>query len=868
MKRFTPDAIKARMIERLRVSEDWAPILQEGTVGNLIDTIAEGNAELARYEEYLLGEKKWKTAMNFSSLQSQSDLIGYKRRLPQSSIGYIVVSHTDDNGKNRLANYGTYFFDIDAESDFDDLTQKPTNSLEKTKALVPWTNSTPYIIPEGTRFISNKGIEFISTKTIISRVLTKPWSNIKNSNEELNIFKELGGWNGIKYQKVPVIQGIKRSATIGRTSGKRFEAYTYKRADIEAASNNISSKFFKIRLTNKDHEEVWTEIDNIYRASPYDKVFEKKILQDGSGILIKFGDGISGRLPPPGFTVHIDYLETLGKAGNIDAKYQISDIIFPDGSSEVDPRTNTNSKFLNCTNICAIKGGKDIESQEEFKINAPASYLKSYTIGTADLYLDQIMKRSPLSLLHCKVYTDKTITTKDIKGNTPDTVYDFFNIISSNLQVTAVLSNGDILEEDEADEAFIKPLLLSLNGQISPNDTFTYVKPNLIEFAPSLKIRTRSLSLNDDDMRGLISTSLANEYDIFNQEFDEPLYTSKIVELASVFSWVDSVEVINEACAKVSYESTDIKIISAGASNLTQSVESLDDLLVAIPFEFDKIFSKNKYKAGFNNYTVNSDYLLKINVNFKNGSNTIKDRTFFLFDNRVEDTETDEDTARWIEDAKTLYIDSPNEVKVAWSTDIGDFKNVNFINENENLASTAYEKRQARVAQFEYIGSVTDNKTMALAKTKGVAPFEIRPVIQDKNGSKLFTGIDTPEELRQEIIAGAGVDSNGKYYKKDTRFINNINICFRENYYDIDSKNSGNGYFIAPLSFFGFDPQALDIKENQTENFKKIVEILLKEYVDIHVMAQPKSEVFEPDQPNDICFIDKKNIKVDKEIIY
>ena len=69
MKRFDSAAIKARMIERLRISEEWALLLGDGTFGNLIDTIAEGRAEDARYMEYLLGEKKWKTAMNLSSLQ-------------------------------------------------------------------------------------------------------------------------------------------------------------------------------------------------------------------------------------------------------------------------------------------------------------------------------------------------------------------------------------------------------------------------------------------------------------------------------------------------------------------------------------------------------------------------------------------------------------------------------------------------------------------------------------------------------------------------------------------------------------------------------------------------------------------------------
>lgn len=105
------------MIASLRMKSDWALILGNGTIGNLIDTIAESEAELARFSEFELMEKKWKTAMNMSSLQANADLISYKRQLPKSAIGYVVVSHTDEEGNNRLQYFGNYFFDLDAKSD-------------------------------------------------------------------------------------------------------------------------------------------------------------------------------------------------------------------------------------------------------------------------------------------------------------------------------------------------------------------------------------------------------------------------------------------------------------------------------------------------------------------------------------------------------------------------------------------------------------------------------------------------------------------------------------------------------------------------------------------------------------------------------
>ena len=59
MKRFDQEAIKKRLIDRLRVKEEWAMLVEDGTIYNIIDVVSEGLAENARYLEYLLNEKKY-----------------------------------------------------------------------------------------------------------------------------------------------------------------------------------------------------------------------------------------------------------------------------------------------------------------------------------------------------------------------------------------------------------------------------------------------------------------------------------------------------------------------------------------------------------------------------------------------------------------------------------------------------------------------------------------------------------------------------------------------------------------------------------------------------------------------------------------
>ena len=58
MKTFVYDAIKSRLVKRLKINADTATVLDDSAFTNLLDVISEGLAETARYGEYLYLEKK------------------------------------------------------------------------------------------------------------------------------------------------------------------------------------------------------------------------------------------------------------------------------------------------------------------------------------------------------------------------------------------------------------------------------------------------------------------------------------------------------------------------------------------------------------------------------------------------------------------------------------------------------------------------------------------------------------------------------------------------------------------------------------------------------------------------------------------
>lgn len=838
-KRFDTESIKARMIASLRMKSDWALILGNGTVGNLLDAIAEGNAEEARYMEYLLGEKKWKTAMNISSLQSNADLISYKRQLPKSAIGYVVVSHTDPVGNDRLQYYGNYFFDLDAASDYDNIEKDDDADIEAKHALTPWTCNDSYTIPKGTRFIAANGTEYFSTEVITSKTLKKGFNNM--SDVEKESFYARGGWKGIKYLKIPVMQGIQKSVSIGRTNNTtRFQSFVLPTLNVDAATNEISCKYFSVYIKPASGGEpvYFAEIDKLSMATSIDNVFEKSILKDESGIKIKFGDGISGAIPPEG-TLYVNYVETMGSAGNLDAKYQINTMIFPSGYSMKDPRTGTYSTFLSCTNISSIQGGKDIEDISDFREAAPASYLKSYTIATNKAYLNAIDKYSPLNLLHCKIFPDSSVSSEQfdttIGEDITENVANEISTISDNINITALLSNGEQIDEDDVEDNFLNPLQTSIYDMKGPSDNIKFIQPNLIEIVPSFTIKSSSYDFTEEEIGEYVRELIADEYDIFNQDFNEPIYNSKLIALAKSFKFADSVNLLVEAVATIDYD--DVTTFTYDAND-----PSISKYVAKIPFHFDEIYMNDLLNKGFKDCTTNSDYLLKVDLEFINDSSKVtKNRTFFLYDNRV-----DESGATSVEEGKMKLI-STNSDSTTKPTEQAKNLNHYYVFPKDD---PDYLDRQVRVAQFDYIDKITDELYMKTLKDFSKSPSENRPFEVDYAGNYVkYQGLENLTGY-EAVTEGAS-----EYYKSNSKYIRGVDIDFTMD----ENLNTLTGWFAIPLSYFGFT----SISGNQDPNLGKL-KSLLKQYVSLRVYAQPKTMDFNPRNKNDIIYINKNYIKVEK----
>jgi hypothetical protein len=675
----------------------------------------------------------------------------------------------------------------------------------------------------------------------------EPYTLIRNSPTKYAEFLQSGGWNGIKYVRVPVIQGELRTVLLGSTRAQRFETFVINSVSVEAAKNSISSPFFEVILRLKNgHEERWVEIENIRLAGPYDKVFEKSILDDGTGVKLKFGDGITGLMLPEGCYLSCQYIDTLGSGGNVDFKYQITKMSFPGDIQMIDPRDNAVKSFLSCTNISPINGGQDMQDEDDYRKKAPLSYLQSYAIATVPAYEQQIMKNSPIGLLNikCFPYVNTEITQPVSLDAEEQTVGNILAIQSKHLGITALAANGDIIEDPE--ESFIKPLAKVLNDKKGPNDFFYYIPPNKIQLAVSSQIKSKDINIEENAIKTDMLVKIFNKYSIYAMEFMQPFYTSDIIHMATSLKYTEYTHTLIESLASYSFDQNDIELFFAESPKNNMPVD--ENTYVLIPFSFDSIYNTSSSAFGFRNYSNGAKYLLKVDVLFLQDST--KNRTLFLFDSR-DPTGTLVET---LQNSKTAMIDTkgiqPTISSIINHETLGRYT---FIDETQN----GYDNRQVRAAQYPLISNITSDDFMEKARGYKTMPFEHRPYYVDNNGeNRIFNTKDVPRAEQRPISKDATIGE--LCYRVNSNYINNVDIIFNEGK-GLDTPAAG--YVILPLEYLGF----LDIlKFVDNTILVETLQSLLENTLELKIYAQPLLKEITPVNETDIISVELDDIKVEK----
>lgn len=827
LKRFDPQAIHERKIARLRPKVEWAMLVDDGTIGAVLSAEDEAEAEIARYGENLYKESKWKAAANMTSLTHMGGLISRKPARAKSATGFITVSHTDNNGTRRLPNLGKYFFSVDSESNWDDLEEDAATGT-KAKALVPWLSTSLYHVSKGTRFITNTGIEYIATQTVQIKPLLEAWSVISNNEDKLTAFYEAGGWDSIKYLRVPVIQGKIQTADFGKAKGTRFETFMINSAKVEDASNSVSENYLQFKVTLADGStEVWTQISNIALAGAFDKVYEAIPNADNTAVTFKVGDGVTGMTLTEGSTVQIQYLETEGASGNVEAKYQVTSIIFPSGETMTDPRTNEASDFLSCTNTLPLTGGQDAENDETYREQAPLSYLKNYSTTTIDAYTAWIRANSPVKLTHLKLYP----STQEISLSTSRA--DAISAILASRSVIKIVATNSVGDEiDSPDTAFLKPLKLAMGTHKSSRDSFEYEAPNMVGIIASCKIIPNDYSVTASEISSIAEAYVEQNHSKTNVAIAQSMHLSSLIHEVQTLPTTHhtTIDLWAEADVKTDYDS----IALYTATDNTEYVE--------IPFEFpDAVISTKGFKTSVNGRIDP----LHVNINFKNAptKEATLSRTLLLLDHRQDYTKYLSDTL--MDD----YIITPDGSSTpAIATIRGTRFGVNGTIRISDMTGS-YNNRIVRLASFPSLkNSVFDDAKVAAVLSFASSPTEYLPYITQSDGTyKLYTSGVT-SSLQVKPFEGATA-----FYKKNTSFAS------MEVYWNpVDNYKTGALYI--PVSYFGWTSELYD-KEGQAR--KTALADLFKSFVNFEVIAQPMQTSITPANENDLIYLDRIDIDVD-----
>jgi hypothetical protein len=501
-------------------------------------------------------------------------------------------------------------------------------------------------------------------------------------------------------------------------------------------------------------------------------------------------------------------------------------------------------------------GGRDMETEKDYKKNAPSSYLKSYTTSTIDTYMDEIKKRSPISILHVDVWQGPVVRAESygsdgvsstFRSSIRNSVIQEITRFKRSLIVTAIRANGEKFDDPKAE--LLDPLVLALHDKKSPNDSLAYIEPTFINLRVNAIVETKS-SVSQEEIREDVHESVMEKYSVFNTNFKKPLYRSEIEAGIKTLPYADNTSMFIEARGDV----LKIPMILSNKTGVTAIMDD-EDAKLAFEFSFNKTYAKNIATSGFANFMQSSDYLIRADVRFT--EHPEDDKTFFLLDNRTNKAEIVE-----LMEAEWLQIDGdqtvPSRSKISYEG-FGDYYHYNEFDDN-------FFNRQVRTAQFSFVDKITDDQFMKRLFDHSVEPFEDRPLYVDDNGRKKLFKREDIEDSEQVSITLVGDAQGVNCYRKNIKYYEDSKIVFFENYDQPDSSRYARGFLVVPMHRIIDEEERSDIKRAVNTMIELPLEIqkALMGRVKINVFARPLSEDVYTIHRNDIVFVREDDVVVEK----
>ena len=296
-------------------------------------------------------------------------------------------------------------------------------------------------------------------------------------------------------------------------------------------NDSVDNALYSVRVNGI----MWQEIEHIRDApEPDSQVFVTNNTSDFSGVVFQFGNDVFGKKLEIGDIVQIRYLETRGEEGNVLS----SGIITTVESQLFD--TDSQPVTMVCNNLEPIANGRNYESQESIRVNAPRSYQTGDRAMTRDDYV-VIIRREGLSD-RIIVWGEKEVN--EDRGNPPGTfLLPNENLIFlSGFNIDATTGTG--IRLTSAEVLTIREVLNELKG---PTDILQFIDSEFINIVFHVQAFVTDRRFSREQILSNVFTGLREKYKLADAQFKRPLRYSQYYE------FINSIEGVNHHKTELSF---------------------------------------------------------------------------------------------------------------------------------------------------------------------------------------------------------------------------------------------------------------------------------------------------------------------------
>lgn len=597
MKAFDPASIYERLVDKLSQNPDWKAVIGDSVVSSILKATSEVNAETARYAEHLYKESRWDTAQNTSSIVAAAGQLGYKPARKRSAFGEIYISADPRTHLVGRSIFKDTFLDLKNISE-----GGSTNSL-KSSWKTPGTN-----IPfsRNVTITDSKGNNYIMTSL-------NPLGGASEYSFQLG--------SSSSYTRNTIIQGTRKTieipVDIARTIATRskLDPYIFIPVTIpncEDANNVLTRSFFRVFVVHetasggesRGSRQEYRVVDTLHLSDATDRDVEVyNDLYDKDVMYLKFNaSSVRGRVlnlsEGTGVkAIEIDYVESLGQAGNVPSAYEQFTITGLSGEHA--------GEKLYGINLDPIVGGANEESIYDIKERAPAYYMNTYTVATKEAY-ENILRRIDFD----GSYASKV---RVFAKTSEDTDTEIKQRITWVTMLLPSLEDQMGSTEDNPYAKYERLINYYLAELKAPTDVIRFTPPRYEGFGIGINCTAdRSMVDNLAILKNSMRDTLDEMYGARSEKLDftRPVYSSDIIStLKNKYPALRSVKAELEAVTKLNWNDT-LRI--QPVENQANPIRTL-----RIPFTFNSLFEGGEYKKGFKDHRTGASYVLRIDIFYK-----------------------------------------------------------------------------------------------------------------------------------------------------------------------------------------------------------------------------------------------------------